>query len=350
MKPEDYQWGAVLLARAIIGSPDPTPLVREFHPPLRVSSPPPWTPEQQTQLAGLFPWSGVAHSVESGFFGTAAGFDLGHSGSWCIKVYLNARGMSHLETVLERFKCLRRFRICPVPVEGILFATARPAPGGVSIGPMGGSTGTVGAWLRSDTQGRVGISNNHVLCDFNRFGVGHKVIQPGPADNGTMNDVIGEIKGFEPLVEADPFNRVPNTVDLAWVTPYRSSDIDATIAAPLAQSPQGEEDFVQRLFSAPISVVMRGWISQRVTGCVDAIQSSVFITHNGKSYYFEDQLAATLTDVRQGDSGSVILEDGTWKIGGLLFALAPVRQGQVVGFANPWQNVKKVSGLSFAYP
>jgi hypothetical protein len=354
MRIEALEAAAHLLARSIIYSPveavaelgrRPRFLARA----LTTTSP--WSESDVAALSDLFPWQGVAAAIDAGVFGTSVGND--EHGGLCVKVYTNERGQEHLKRhVLQRFHPEADVPICPVTVKSIDFAQARPrpCPGGESIGALGGSeTGTLGGWLRKNpSRELVGISNNHVVAEFNRHGIGHPLIQPGPADGGVAADEIGQIDGVVQLKEWNGTDFATNLADVAWFRPNSSADADGQIGCT-GRVPTGEEDLIRRYKtqSGTIAVWLKGRSSQAVTGSMTAIRASVFIRNASKYYYFEDQIEITMTGIAKGDSGSLVLSDPADKLGGLFFALDPAQSG--VGFASSWDNVKSATGLDFWY-
>src|SRR2546422_1198252 len=71
----------------------------------------------------------------------------------------------------------------------------RPAPGGVSVGHVRITAGTLGAVVRAGGR-RVVLSNNHVLAASNNARIGDLILQPGPADSGTREDAIATLERF----------------------------------------------------------------------------------------------------------------------------------------------------------
>src|SRR5438094_922331 len=79
----------------------------------------------------------------------------------------------------------------------------RPAPGGVSIGHVQITAGTLGLLARR--HGRpVILSNNHVLANQNAGHVGDSILQPGPADGGRLQDTIARLVDFVPIQFKEP--------------------------------------------------------------------------------------------------------------------------------------------------
>jgi hypothetical protein len=75
----------------------------------------------------------------------------------------------------------------------------RPAPGGVSIGHVDITAGTLGCLVRKNGQFFI-LSNNHVLANSNAASVGDPILQPGPFDGGLFpRDQIATLDAFIPI-------------------------------------------------------------------------------------------------------------------------------------------------------
>src|SRR3989454_4126117 len=74
----------------------------------------------------------------------------------------------------------------------------RPAPGGVSIGHVQITAGTLGVLARRNGRPVI-LSNNHVLANQNAGRVGDPILQPGPADGGRLQDTIARLVDFVPI-------------------------------------------------------------------------------------------------------------------------------------------------------
>src|SRR3989449_7150169 len=74
----------------------------------------------------------------------------------------------------------------------------RPAPGGVSIGHIQITAGTLGILARRNGRPVI-LSNNHVLANQNAGRVGDPILQPGPADGGRLQDTIARLVDFVPI-------------------------------------------------------------------------------------------------------------------------------------------------------
>ena len=127
----------------------------------------------------------------------------------------------------------------------------RPAPGGVSVGHVAISAGTLGCWVMKNGQ-KVILSNNHVLANSNDAEIGDAILQPGPYDGGSFpQDHIANLTQFVPIsFQGEPSecqfaNAVVSIFNLGCRmigsnTRYRATNIqaqenrvDAAIAAPL---------------------------------------------------------------------------------------------------------------------
>lgn len=75
----------------------------------------------------------------------------------------------------------------------------RPAPGGVSLGHVDITAGTLGCWVRRGGEWVI-LSNNHVIANSNEASVGDPILQPGPVDGGqNPQDRIATLLDFVPI-------------------------------------------------------------------------------------------------------------------------------------------------------
>ncbi|MGD9236882.1 MAG: hypothetical protein PVF09_09415, partial [Desulfobacterales bacterium] len=137
----------------------------------------------------------------------------------------------------------------------------RPAPGGVSIGHVGITAGTLGCWVIKNGQ-KVILSNNHVLANSNAAEIGDAILQPGPFDGGRFpQDHIANLTQFVPIsFQGEPsecqfanavisvFNlgcRVISSNTRYQVTKAQAEDnlVDAAIATPLNSADIKDEIF-----------------------------------------------------------------------------------------------------------
>lgn len=240
----------------------------------------------------------------------------------------------------------------------------RPAPGGVSIGHVDITAGTLGCLVRRNGE-TVILSNNHVLANSNEASVGDPILQPGPVDGGRHpQDQIATLLDFVPIIfPGDPGgggdngggdggggddggggcgggsciggsaaiinsvsklfgskNRVrtvstqmtDNLVDAAIARPLNAADVEDTILdiGPIQGSASG---------TLGMSIKKSGRTTEFTTGEIQQIDVTVEVSYGaGLVARFTDQLLSGPIS-QGGDSGSAILNDNDQLVG-LLFA------------------------------
>lgn len=223
----------------------------------------------------------------------------------------------------------------------------RPAQPGLSLGHYRVTAGTFGLLVRDRATGEpLILSNNHVIANSNDAEVGDPVLQPGPADGGEQDsDVIATLQRFcsiEFAVEPPSCNiagtmvKWANTLARAIgsrhrlqaykVNPQATNLVDAAVAAPL------DPDLVEgevlgiglvegtRTASLGMGVRKSGRTTELTTGTVTVIDATVTIGYGpSKRARFEGQIVTTPMS-EPGDSGSALIESGSQRAVGLLFA------------------------------
>jgi len=218
----------------------------------------------------------------------------------------------------------------------------RPAPGGVSIGHIDITAGTLGCLVIKDSQLFI-LSNNHVLANTNAAKKGDPIIQPGRDDGGALDDQIATLEDFIPI----NFGEEPPTCPIAtgtesflnWLaklvgSSHRVMDfqevparnlVDAAIARPLSDDlvekrileivvPQGSREA-----TLGTQVKKSGRTTGFTTGEIIQIDVTAQVSYGaGKDAVFEDQLMAGAMS-QGGDSGSAVLDEEDYVVG-LLFA------------------------------
>jgi hypothetical protein len=115
----------------------------------------------------------------------------------------------------------------------------RPVPGGVSVGPLGGDTGTIGCQVMAGNDTYM-LSNNHVLAGSDALPLKTAIIQQGAADQGVAADKVAELAHFVPLGKDG--DSAP--VDAAIALYHRDKDLYSaeiiTDAGRIALSGQGQ--------------------------------------------------------------------------------------------------------------
>lgn len=218
----------------------------------------------------------------------------------------------------------------------------RPAPGGVSIGHVDITAGTLGCLVYRGGDLLI-LSNNHVLANCNRGKRGDAIVQPASQDGGALQDQIATLEDFVSLdfgqatsscgvsnAAAKAFNVVAqiigsqhrmsafqqtagtNLVDVALARPLSANLVEKTILN--IGQPRGVGTA-----TLGTQVVKSGRTTGFTTGKITQIDVTVQVDYPGVgSATFSNQLAASGMS-QPGDSGSAVL-DVEQKIVGLLFA------------------------------
>ena len=213
----------------------------------------------------------------------------------------------------------------------------RPAPGGVSIGHVQITAGTLGLLARR--HGRpVILSNNHVLANQNAGHVGDSILQPGPADGGRLQDTIARLVDFVPIQFKEPqpgpiarflarlfgpllraagwgLKRLPsggsNLVDAAVAEPIESRLVAPEILGIGRVRGTKEPDIGLRVRKS-------GRTTGVTAGRITAIDAVVEVDYDGPTAIFREQIVSDLLS-KGGDSGSLVVDEGRHAVG-LLFA------------------------------
>ncbi len=220
----------------------------------------------------------------------------------------------------------------------------RPAPGGVSIGHIDITAGTLGCVVKRNGV-RMILSNNHVLANSNAASKGDPIIQPGPFDRGAFPaDHIATLEDFVPIDfgEEKPSKcsvgkAVANILN-SFVQFYGSktrfkaiqqrtaeNKVDAAIARPLRDQDILDEILnigaITGVGNAGLGDALKkmGRTTGLTQGAVDQIDVSVNVSYGpDKVALFTEQIMAGGMSAG-GDSGSAILDSNN-KLVGLLFA------------------------------
>jgi hypothetical protein len=182
----------------------------------------------------------------------------------------------------------------------------RPCPGGVSIGSIEITAGTnTGRVIDRNTGMKLFLSNRHIFWGDK----GTPVLQPGVADGGTEDDVVGHVERW---VELKP--------------PPDSNLCDAALALPISQDLVSDEvldiGLVNSVEEARVGMRIRK--SGRSCGLSEATITDVNAVVKVEGYdfgeaIFEDTLISTFCGI-PGDSGSITVSADTNAAVGLLFA------------------------------
>ena len=201
-----------------------------------------------------------------------------------------------------------------LPLPAAARRRVRPLVPGTSVAHPDVTAGTLGAFV-TDAEGRVLLlSNNHVLADTDRAGVGDPVLSPGPADGGRPGvDRVATLTAFE------RFRPEGNLLDLA----VAAVDDPALVGGNVV--PEGVLTGVVEEVLDGVAVAKTGRTTGHTTGTVTAVElDGVTVDYGrGQVLSFDDCLEVE-GDGRAfsdgGDSGSVVYAvDGLAALG-LLFA------------------------------
>jgi hypothetical protein len=201
----------------------------------------------------------------------------------------------------------------------------RPIPGGVSVGVVGGGTGTIACRVYDRSTGEVLIlSNRHVFSG----NVGTPVIQPGAADGGLYpDDVVGYVYRF---IDVKP-PPLDNKVDAALAKPTVGVSDEVLNVGVVVDTTDPVEG---------MTVCKSGRSTCYTCGRVIDVHASVKVYGYPFGYaIFTDQVIVKPTIAAPGDSGSLVVEAGSKRAVGLLFAGSNVvsvfnKIGNVLGSLN----------------
>ena len=224
------------------------------------------------------------------------------------------------DVMAARFSSLEAI---PTPQPDLVFTSRmRPAKSGISIGHRDITAGTLGGLVLDPESGdTVILSNNHVLANSNHGAPGDEILQPGPADGGTLpDDKIARLTRF---VEIDFSPGAENLVDAAIATPDDSTDVlwdtvEVGPATPAHTRVLGEADL-------GLHVHKSGRTTEHTQGFVQALFGTVQVKYDlFEKATFVDQIIVSQSASEEpfsngGDSGSLVYDSDNRCVG-LLFA------------------------------
>lgn len=225
----------------------------------------------------------------------------------------------------------------------------RPAQPGMSIGHYKITAGTFGAVVKDRKTGEpLILSNNHVLANITngsdgRASVGDPILQPGPYDGGTGEQVIGYLERFVPInpvvqevtcSKALRFERALNRL-VQLVRPYyqvrmqkitaAANIVDCAVARPVKKDAITSEILELgpvrgvREPQLGMEIVKSGRSSGVTRSTIKVLQATVkVVLEEGLTGLFSEQFV-TGPIAQPGDSGSLILDKENYAVG-LLFA------------------------------
>jgi hypothetical protein len=226
----------------------------------------------------------------------------------------------------------------------------RPARPGISVGHHRVTAGTLGCLVERGGEFYI-LSNNHVLANSNDARVGDAIWQPGRADGGGQDDVLGILAEFVPIAfdgAPDPTPPVEGSgclplvnvlADLLTQLQFRPpslgaknapgrNHVDCALARPTRQDlvmpdilgigvPAG---VAHATLGTPVQ--KSGRTTGFTRGTIVQIDVTATINYGGQQAVFTDQLMAGAMS-QGGDSGSLVLDNRLNAVG-LLFAGSPM--------------------------
>lgn len=191
----------------------------------------------------------------------------------------------------------------------------RPAPGGVSIGHVNITAGTLGCLVQKEGEVFI-LSNNHVLANSNEASLEDSILQPGPIDGGMKSeDEIAKLSEFVPIVfenVGEDFDVPENLVDAAIAKPNNVDDVKNEIFEIGAIAGVNEACF-------NMEVKKSGRTTGLTSGVIEQIDVTSRVNYGtNKIATFTDQVMAGSIS-QGGDSGSAVLDNDN-NVVGLLFA------------------------------
>lgn len=227
-----------------------------------------------------------------------------------------------------------------VPVTQAIYAArtdrVRPAPGGVSVGHVEVTAGTLGCRaIDNKTQKYVGLTNNHVAAlqwGTDKIGkVGDSILQPGPYDGGIdPDDKIGELLRWID-VEVDP---AENLIDAAIF----SSDLL-----------KGEVEEIGEIESVldpeiGMNIMKSGRTSGLNYSQIYDVDATVKVSGSGDCL-FTNQIIAKPALLDSGDSGSWVGHADSYRTIGLGFA-----GSSEISIINKGKNVEELLDITIIPP
>jgi len=193
----------------------------------------------------------------------------------------------------------------------------RPPFPGISVGHYQTTAGTLGCFVE-DNKGKVYIlSNNHILADCDKGCYDDPILQPGKLDGGKkVKDAIAQLKKLVPL-NRNGFNEMDAAIALLL------PGIGADYRIGQRERVSGTIRPLHRL-----KVEKYGRTTGHTAGSITTLRLDFQVEFDGETIDFQDQfeIKGAIRKGRRemfcndGDSGALILEKGTQKAVGLLFA------------------------------
>jgi hypothetical protein len=236
-------------------------------------------------------------------------------GGFALKLYLDGKVSEH---EISSYLDLKKTEIILANIGVISIKTKkrrRPAWPGCSVGHCNGYAGSIGCILEDDKDQKYILSNNHVIANSNNARVNDAILQPGVYDGGRkMKNEIAQLFAFEKI---DFTNS--NVADWAIGKLIDSSFVRSDL--PIFGSIMGYTDPEDEM-----QVFKYGRTTKDTYGEIATLSADIKVKYGNRIAVFQDQMEIVSTDSqkrrfsREGDSGSVVIDQKSNKIVGLLFA------------------------------
>ncbi|HEY2350841.1 MAG TPA: hypothetical protein VGH64_17595 [Puia sp.] len=193
----------------------------------------------------------------------------------------------------------------------------RPIYPGISVGHYQITAGTIGCFVKDGKGRQYILSNNHVLANTDKGYYGDPILQPGKLDGGKKpKDIIAQLSYVVKLSTTDP-----NEMDAAIAEISKGINPDFRIDGK--KSVNGLIDHANHM-----KVEKFGRTTGHTVGSVTTRNLDLQVDYDGELLDFQDQfeIKGVMSKGKRtmfcdgGDSGSLILQKGSFKAVGLLFS------------------------------
>ena len=217
-----------------------------------------------------------------------------------------------------------------------------PLIGGISIGALDVTAGTLGGIVFDKDSGRAYIlTSEHVVSNTRNIDPTHPkadsiIIQPGSYDGGKMEDNCGFLHRVGGMKKA-VLSGNPCDIDAALVSPTREYDGNELNGI-------GTIDNLEHVQGENGDLVVK---SGRTTGVTESLISSTDISANipniwGGTAYMEKLISVSPAFLEGGDSGSIVYKYGSMEPVGLAFA-----GSSVISLVIPAETIVKKFNIRF---
>jgi hypothetical protein len=193
----------------------------------------------------------------------------------------------------------------------------RPPYPGISVGHYQITAGTIGCFVKDSSGRQYILSNNHVLANTDKGYYADPILQPGKLDGGKKSaDIIAHLSYVVKLSATNP-----NEMDAATAEINKGLNLDFRINGK--KSVKGTIEHANKM-----KVEKFGRTTGHTIGSITTRNLDLQVDYDGKLFDFQDQfeIKGVMSKGKRtmfcdgGDSGSLILQRGSFKAVGLLFS------------------------------